>query len=308
MYTSTTQQNVMSLRGLSTDTKPVDQMWLENGSVFLEMDTCKVFVYDGENKVWIEQTDGGEGGDIVIDNDLSSTSENPVQNKVITNALEYKADLVGGKVPENQLPSYVDDVLEYASESAFPAEGETGKIYVALDTNITYRWSGSAYVQVGPEGEIVIANPTLAGTEADLTGLQVGSTKYKVGGGKKYHHYITIRSIQTGNWGFFFFSFIIINDNSEKFDTYVKIAKWLYDNNFRTPSSISTSYPVSNAYSSYQYKLSNMEVIVGLYSPDGIELDGTSFTNMNNTDSSVRVTNTSVSQNYLQIQDIVNEI
>lgn len=53
-----------------------------------------------------------------------------------------------GKVPSSQLPSYVDDVLEYASQSAFPSEGETGKIYVALDTNKTYRWSGTAYVEI----------------------------------------------------------------------------------------------------------------------------------------------------------------
>ena len=53
-----------------------------------------------------------------------------------------------GMVPSAQLPSYVDDVLEYASQSAFPATGETGKIYVALDTNRTYRWSGSAYVEI----------------------------------------------------------------------------------------------------------------------------------------------------------------
>jgi len=51
-----------------------------------------------------------------------------------------------GKVPSTQLPSYVDDVLEYDSLSAFPTTGETGKIYVALDTNYTYRWSGSTYV------------------------------------------------------------------------------------------------------------------------------------------------------------------
>ena len=53
-----------------------------------------------------------------------------------------------GKVPSAQLPSYVDDVLEYASQAAFPATGETGKIYVATDTNKTYRWSGSAYVEI----------------------------------------------------------------------------------------------------------------------------------------------------------------
>lgn len=55
-----------------------------------------------------------------------------------------------GTVPSSQLPSYVDDVLEYDNKSAFPASGESGKIYVAKDTNLTYRWSGSAYVEISP--------------------------------------------------------------------------------------------------------------------------------------------------------------
>lgn len=54
------------------------------------------------------------------------------------------------KVPAAYLPSYVDDVLEYANLAGFPAIGETAKIYVALDTNKTYRWSGSAYVEISP--------------------------------------------------------------------------------------------------------------------------------------------------------------
>lgn len=58
------------------------------------------------------------------------------------------ASLVDGKVPASQLPSYVDDVLEYANFASFPATGESGKIYVTLDTNETYRWSGSAYVEI----------------------------------------------------------------------------------------------------------------------------------------------------------------
>lgn len=53
-----------------------------------------------------------------------------------------------GLVPSSQLPSYVDDVLEYSTLSAFPATGETGKIYVTLDTNLTYRWSGTGYVEI----------------------------------------------------------------------------------------------------------------------------------------------------------------
>lgn len=55
-----------------------------------------------------------------------------------------------GKVPASQLPSYVDDVLEYANLAAFPGTGETSKIYVALDTNKTYRWSGSVYTEISP--------------------------------------------------------------------------------------------------------------------------------------------------------------
>ncbi len=51
-----------------------------------------------------------------------------------------------GFVPAAQLPSFVDDVLEYANEAAFPGTGESGKIYIAIDTLITYRWSGSVYV------------------------------------------------------------------------------------------------------------------------------------------------------------------
>ena len=53
-----------------------------------------------------------------------------------------------GLVPSSQLPSYVDDVLEYNTLSAFPQVGEDGKIYVAEDTNLTYRWSGSQYIEI----------------------------------------------------------------------------------------------------------------------------------------------------------------
>ena len=79
----------------------------------------------------------------------------------VTSALAGKVDtsLVGsangvaeldsnGRVPSSQLPSYVDDVLEYADLAHFPTTGETGKIYIAEDTNKTYRWSGSNYAEI----------------------------------------------------------------------------------------------------------------------------------------------------------------
>ena len=86
---------------------------------------------------------------ITVDSALSSTSTNPVQNKVIYGAISSKADLdTSGKVLSSQLPSYVDDVLEYSAKSNFPSTGESGKIYVDTATNLTYRWSGSAYVEI----------------------------------------------------------------------------------------------------------------------------------------------------------------
>ena len=65
-----------------------------------------------------------------------------------------------GLVPSSQLPSYVDDVIEgyyynskFYKESTHTTEiiGETGKVYVDVSTNITYRWSGSAYVAIGSD-------------------------------------------------------------------------------------------------------------------------------------------------------------
>ena len=56
--------------------------------------------------------------------------------------------ITSGIIDAARLPAYVDDVLEYANLNVFPAVGEAGKIYVALDTNKAYRWSGSTYVYI----------------------------------------------------------------------------------------------------------------------------------------------------------------
>lgn len=68
-----------------------------------------------------------------------------------------------GKVPSAQLPSYVDDVLEYDSFSDFPTTGEAGKIYVALDSGKTYRWGGTAYAEISAS----LAIGTTEGTAYD---------------------------------------------------------------------------------------------------------------------------------------------
>jgi hypothetical protein len=67
------------------------------------------------------------------------------------------------KIDSTYLPSYVDDVEEYADFANLPVTGETGKIYVTLDTNKTYRWSGSAYVEIsaGPSSTDAVPEGSL---------------------------------------------------------------------------------------------------------------------------------------------------
>jgi hypothetical protein len=58
------------------------------------------------------------------------------------------ASLINGKVPVSQLPSYIDDVVEYANLAVLPSGGESDKIYITLNDKKTYRWSGSTYIEI----------------------------------------------------------------------------------------------------------------------------------------------------------------
>lgn len=133
--------------------------------------------YDGSAAVTIDKSDIGLGN---VTNDAQvKRTEMGAASGVATLGSD-------GKVPSSQLPSYVDDVLEYADLAHFPATGESGKIYVALDTNKTYRWSGTAYVEISPS--IVIGTTT--GTAFD--------------GGSGYSHVtngdIHVTATQKTNW------------------------------------------------------------------------------------------------------------
>ena len=108
----------------------------------------------GNGKADAATTLGGYGiTDAKIENGTITLGANTITPLTQHQDISGKADLQNGKVPMSQLPSYVDDVLEYDSISEFPATGEEGKIYVAKDTNRTYRWSGTQYTE--------IANPAL---------------------------------------------------------------------------------------------------------------------------------------------------
>ena len=87
------------------------------------------------------------------------------------------APLVDGKVPATNLPSYVDDIVEAANFAGLPA-GETGKIYVTLDDNKTYRWSGSAYVEVSAGGGIASNTTGITGSSAITNIVSLSAASY----------------------------------------------------------------------------------------------------------------------------------
>lgn len=90
-----------------------------------------------------------KSGVVAMLDDISAALADYVSNANLDIILENYAELDdSGKIPSALLPSYVDDVVEYANLAAFPATGESGKIYVALDTNKTYRWGGTEYVEI----------------------------------------------------------------------------------------------------------------------------------------------------------------
>ena len=110
-----------------------------------------------KSKLGITTLSGSNTGDetnTTIISKIGFTPENSA-NKGANNG--YAGLDSTGKVPSSQLPSYVDDVLEFANLASFPITGESGKIYIALDTNLEYRWSGSIYVNIA-KGDVQSVN------------------------------------------------------------------------------------------------------------------------------------------------------
>lgn len=82
----------------------------------------------------------------ISDDNLHKELTNFKNTKGKANGLASLDD--SGRVPSTQLPSYVDDVIEINTFNNLPSTGESGKIYITQDTNLTYRWSGSAYTEI----------------------------------------------------------------------------------------------------------------------------------------------------------------
>lgn len=212
-YNLTKSGNTITLRGSDGSTFNVT----DSNTVYGNATASAAGLMSAADKVKLDGVAAGSNH-VAVDAELSTTSTNPVQNKVIKSALDGKSNTghthddryyteseintklnakansshthtkaqitdfptsmpasdvyawakaaskpsytiseVSGNLPASRisgtiaaanLPSYVDDVLEYASLSKFPTTGESGKIYTALDTNKIYRWSGSAYVVI----------------------------------------------------------------------------------------------------------------------------------------------------------------
>lgn len=123
-----------------------------------------------------------------------------------------------GRVPSGQLPSYVDDVIEVANFAALPGTGEAGKIYITLDNNKTWRWSGSGYAEIsaslalgetsstayrGDRGATAYAHSQATGNPHWTTPDDIGAfAKTCVLGGINFHNFETpgVYEIRGNSW------------------------------------------------------------------------------------------------------------
>lgn len=115
--------------------------------VALQLDTNTHWILTATTPTWqaVGVTDHGS---------LGGLSDNDHPQYVLATTIGAASGIVplnsSSKIEATYLPSYVDDVLEVANAAALPGTGVTGVIYVTLDDNKTFRWSGSAYVEVSP--------------------------------------------------------------------------------------------------------------------------------------------------------------
>lgn len=148
---------------ISLKNKTTEQ-WAADKDVQTKGSACVEFTADGKTKLKIG--DGVNtfanlpyvGGDeLTLSSIISALGYTPVDSASLGIADGVATLDNAGKVPADQLPSFVDDVIEVANISAAPETGEAGKIYVAIDTGKCYRWSGTMYVEIS-SSDVVTAS------------------------------------------------------------------------------------------------------------------------------------------------------
>lgn len=132
-------------------------------------------------------------GKFVLDGEISSAKLSTAVNNSIS-AAQAKADAAipatekgaasgvaplgaDSKIAATYLPSYVDDVVEYSALGALPAVGVAGIIYITLDTNLVYRWSGSTYIQIA-SGAVSSVNGQTGAVVLTTTNIAEGTNLY----------------------------------------------------------------------------------------------------------------------------------
>lgn len=139
----------------------------EAGQLVLDTENNKLYVSDGV-------TAGGHLVSGLTQTAVQALIDTSLAGLTVADITGLQADLDakvdetalfdGGLIKPELLPSYVDDVIEAANFAALPATGEAGKIYVTLDDNKVFRWSGSAYVQVAANGDIATSDDVAEGS------------------------------------------------------------------------------------------------------------------------------------------------
>ena len=105
---------------------------------------------------WLGYTPANKAGETFTGDILANNlSGNNTGDETTTTILNKIGD--GFKIGSTYLPSFVDDVLEYANLASLPITGESGKIYITLDTNLEYRWSGTTYINIA-KGDVQSVN------------------------------------------------------------------------------------------------------------------------------------------------------
>lgn len=133
-----------------------------------------------------------------VENKSSTQIRSELTKENVTNALGYTpidesrigaangvASLdASGRIPASQIPGGFDNIEEYDNLAAFPTTGEEGKIYVAKDTNLTYRWTGSQYVEISPS--LALGETATTAYRGDRG--KVAYTHSQVSGNSTIHH------------------------------------------------------------------------------------------------------------------------